>query len=76
MRTKRTDVMVGVDLGSKAEPDKQRGVELRRDEWAELINSDEHGGSILPMMMLYHEHDPDPEMRPNSIGYRAVAGQP
>jgi uncharacterized protein len=45
-----------------------RGVELRRDQWADLINSDEHGGSIVPMFMLYHEHDPDPEMRPNTIG--------
>ena len=44
-----------------------RGVELRRDAWAEMINSEEHGGSILPMMMLYHEHDPDPEMRPSPI---------
>ena len=45
-----------------------RGVELRREAWANLIASDEHGGSILPMLMLYHEHDPDPEMRPNPIG--------
>ena len=44
-----------------------RGVELRKDAWADLINSDEHGGSILPMLMLYHEHDADPEMRPNPI---------
>jgi uncharacterized protein len=45
-----------------------RGVELRRAAWADLITSDDHGGSILPMMMLYHEHDPDPEMRPKVIG--------
>ncbi len=45
-----------------------RGVEMRREAWADLINSDEHGGSILPMLMLYHEHDADPEMRPNPIG--------
>ena len=45
-----------------------RGVELRREAWSDLINSDERGGCILPMLMLYHEHDPDPEMRPNPIG--------
>ena len=45
-----------------------RGVELRWEAWADLINSDKHGGSILPMLMLYNEHDPDPEMRPNPIG--------
>ena len=45
-----------------------RGVELRRQAWADLIASEEHGGSILPMLMLLHEHDPDPEMRPSPIG--------
>ena len=45
-----------------------RGVELRREAWSDLIASEEHGGSILPMLMLYYEHDPDPEMRPNPIG--------
>ncbi len=44
-----------------------RGVELRKNDWADLINSEEDGGSILPMLMLYHEHDADPEMRPNPI---------
>ena len=44
-----------------------RGVELRRDDWADLINSEEFGGSILPMMILYHEHDADPETRPPAI---------
>ena len=44
-----------------------RGVELRREAWTDLIVSEEHGGSILPMLMLYHEHDPDPEVRPNPI---------
>lgn len=45
-----------------------RGVELRREAWADPIASEEHGGSILPMLMLYHEHDPDPEMRPCGSG--------
>ncbi|MEO8739212.1 MAG: UPF0149 family protein [Casimicrobiaceae bacterium] len=44
-----------------------RGVELRKPQWAALINDDERGGSLLPMLMLAHEHDPDPEMRPNPI---------
>jgi uncharacterized protein len=44
-----------------------RGVELRRESWVDLITSEEHGGSILPMMMLCREHDPDPEVRPNRI---------
>jgi len=44
-----------------------RGVGLRVAQWADLINSEEHGGSVLPMLMLSHEHDADPEMRPNPI---------
>ena len=44
-----------------------RGVEMRPEAWANLINDEEHGGSILPMVMLCHEHDPDPKTRPNPI---------
>ena len=40
---------------------------MRHDGWAELIEDEEHGGCLLPMMMLYHEHDEDPEMRPEPI---------
>jgi uncharacterized protein len=41
---------------------------MRHDGWAELVNDEEHGGGLIPMMMLCHEHDPDPEMRPEPIG--------
>jgi len=44
-----------------------RGMHMRHDGWAELVNDDEHGGCLIPMMMLYHEHDEDPEMRPEPI---------
>lgn len=44
-----------------------RGVEMRSDGWAELINDEDHGGCLIPMMMLCHEHDEDPEMRPGPI---------
>ena len=40
---------------------------MRHDGWAELVNDDEHGGCLIPMMMLHHEHDEDPEMRPKPI---------
>ena len=45
-----------------------RGVEMRPGGWAELIRDEEHGGCMVPVLMLYHEHDPDPEMRPKPIG--------
>ena len=35
---------------------------MHHDGWAELVNDEEHGGSLIPMMMLCHEHDEDPEM--------------
>ncbi len=41
-----------------------RGMSLRRKEWATLVDDDEHGGSLVPIFALAHEHDPDPEMRP------------
>ncbi len=42
-----------------------RGMHMRHGGWAELVNDEEHGGCLTPMMMLYHEHDEDPEMRPD-----------
>src|SRR5271170_8126373 len=44
-----------------------RGMEMRHDGWAGLVNDEEHGGWLIPMMMLCHEHDEDPKMRPQPI---------
>lgn len=44
-----------------------RGMNMRHDSWAELVNDEEHGGCLVPMFMLYHEHDEDPKMRPKPI---------
>jgi len=44
-----------------------RGMGMRHDGWAELVNDEEHGGCLIPMMMLCHERDEDPEMRPKPI---------
>ncbi len=44
-----------------------RGMGMRHDGWAELVNDEKHGGCLIPMMMLCHEHDEDPEMRPEPI---------
>ena len=44
-----------------------RGMHMCHDGWAELLNDEEHGGCVIPMMALYHEHDEDPEMRPEPI---------
>ena len=44
-----------------------RGMHMRHDGWAELVNDEEHGACLIPMMMLCHENDEDPKMRPNPI---------
>lgn len=41
-----------------------RGSQLRPSAWAELFEDEEHGGLLVPILALAHEHDPDPEMRP------------
>ena len=28
------------------------------------LDDDEHGGSLMPIFALAHEHHPDPDMRP------------
>jgi len=44
-----------------------RGMHMRHEGWSELVNDEKYGGSLVPMMALYHEHDEDPEMRPEPI---------
>jgi uncharacterized protein len=44
-----------------------RGMHMRHDGWAELMDDEEHGECLVPIMMLYHEHDEDPKTRPKPI---------
>jgi uncharacterized protein len=44
-----------------------RGMDMRHDSWAGLVEDEAHGGCLLAMMMLRYEHDEDPEMRPDTI---------
>jgi uncharacterized protein len=44
-----------------------RGVQARPASWRKLIVSDKHGGPLIPIMLLAHEHDPDPAMRPEPV---------
>jgi len=41
-----------------------RGVRMHHEGWEELFDDEEHGGPLIPILALAHEHDPDPEMRP------------
>lgn len=44
-----------------------RGMHIRHDGWSELVNDEQRGGCLIPVMVLYHEHDEDPETRPEPI---------
>jgi uncharacterized protein len=39
-------------------------MKLRNPEWGILLNDEDHGGPLVPILALAHEHDPDPDMRP------------
>jgi uncharacterized protein len=41
-----------------------RGTFLHHESWRELFDDEEYGGPLIPILILAHEHDPDPEMRP------------
>ena len=45
-----------------------RGVYMRKEAWAPIFADDEQYGWMLPVLILYHEHDEDPELRPGPIG--------
>ena len=40
-----------------------RGMEFGKEEWALLLNDEDHGGSLIPIFALANEHNPDPKMR-------------
>jgi len=44
-----------------------RGMHMRHDGWAALVNDEENAGCLVPVMMLYHEHDEDSGLRPKPI---------
>lgn len=57
----------GVERGNDWARGFIRGTQMRRDGWAELAADDDHAGCLIPMFMLYHEHDEDPALRPSPI---------
>jgi len=44
-----------------------RGMSLRRGSWNRLLDDEDHAGSLVPVIMLAHENDPDPLLRPPPI---------
>jgi len=44
-----------------------RGTFMSFEGWEELVRDEKRGGCIFPMMLLHHEHDENPKMRPYPI---------
>lgn len=43
------------------------GVSMTEGDWEDFTKGDEMARLLLPMMVLAHEHHPDPQMRPSPI---------
>jgi uncharacterized protein len=41
-----------------------RGMKFGKEDWALLLDDEDHGGSLIPIFALANEHNPDPKMRP------------
>jgi uncharacterized protein len=41
-----------------------KGIDLRRDDWGDLLDDEERGGLLVSILALAHEHHSDPQMRP------------
>ena len=46
-----------------------RGTHLRYHDWAEIAESDEHGGPFVYLWSLAYEDHPDPELRPRKTAF-------
>jgi uncharacterized protein len=57
----------GVEYGNDWALGFMCGMQMRHDGWNEIVEHEERLAYVFPMMMLFHEHDDDPEMRPEPI---------
>ena len=53
----------GIAMGNEWAIGFEQGTHLRRDSWEELVDDEEHWEKLTPVVLLAHEHDPDPAMR-------------
>jgi uncharacterized protein len=53
----------GIAMGNEWAIGFEQGTYLRRDSWEKLVNDEEHWDRLTPVILLAHEHDPDPELR-------------
>lgn len=53
----------GIPIGNDWAFGFMEGVQLRVEGWKALFDDEDHAGCLVPMLMLYHECDEDPETR-------------
>jgi uncharacterized protein len=53
----------GLALGNDWAKGFMDGVALRSSSWQSFLHDEDHAGSIIPMMALAHENDPEPQAR-------------
>ncbi len=54
----------GVARGNDWATGFMRGIDMHPQSWLELMESNEDSALLLPIMLLAHEHDPNPLLRP------------
>lgn len=54
----------GVAAGNDWAQGFMKGIQLRPEAWAEAMEDEDEGGAFVPIYILAHVHDPDPELRP------------
>ena len=57
----------GIAYGNAWASGFMHGTRMSQRDWTMLLDDENHGGSLVPMMMLAYEHHTDPEMRPPPI---------
>lgn len=40
------------------------GMDMRKEGWAEIFDDEDSAEPLVPILVLAHEHDPDPRLRP------------
>ena len=53
----------GTTLGNDWAKGFLKGAFMRPEPWSKVMDDEERGGVLVPILALAHEHDPDPEMR-------------
>jgi len=53
----------GIAMGNEWAIGFEEGTHLRHESWDKLVDDEEQWDKLTPVLLLAHEHDPDPEMR-------------